>query len=287
MLGAEALEGLLTGRERRTFEESFDFLWRVRHHLHRAAGRAEEKLTFDLQPEVARRMGWQGRGDEPAVERFMRRYFLVARDVGGLTRALSAKLEERGQKRALSLTRLIPRRRRQLGEPGFVEDHGRLSITAPDVFEAEPLRLLTLFQLADRHDLDLHPDAFSAVTRSLNLVTPKLRRDPAASAAFLDILADGDRPYRVLTLMNETGLLGRPAGMGPHRRPDPVQHVPRLYGGRAHPAGHRHHQRHCAGQAEGRPSHVVQHHRPDPRPAGADAGHAAARRGQGRRPGPA
>lgn len=209
LLGAEALEGLLTGRERRTFEEAFDFLWRVRHHLHRSAGRAEEKLTFDLQPEVARRMGWQGRGDEPAVERFMRRYFLVARDVGGLTRALSAKLEERGQKRALSLTRLIPRRRRQLGEPGFVEDHGRLSITAPDVFEAEPRRLLTLFRLADRHDLDLHPDAFSAVTRSLNLVTPKLRRDPAASAAFLDILADGDRPYRVLTLMNETGLLGR------------------------------------------------------------------------------
>lgn len=209
LLGAEALEGLLTGRERRTFEEAFDFLWRVRHHLHRTAGRAEEKLTFDLQPEVARRMGWRGRGDEPAVERFMRRYFLVARDVGGLTRALSAKLEERGQKRALSLTRLIPRRRRQLGEPGFVEDHGRLSITAPDVFEAEPLRLLTLFRLADRHDLDLHPDAFSAVTRSLNLVTPKLRRDPAASAAFLDILADGDRPYRVLTLMNETGLLGR------------------------------------------------------------------------------
>lgn len=209
VLGAEALEDLLTGRERRTFEESFDFLWRVRHHLHRAAGRAEEKLTFDLQPEVARRMGWKGRGDEPAVERFMRRYFLVARDVGGLTRAISAKLEERGQKRAMTLTRLIPRRRRKLGEPGFIEDHGRLSVTGPDVFGADPVRLLTLFQLADRHDLDLHPDAFSAVTRSLGLVTPRLRRDAAASEAFLDILANGQRPYRVLTLMNETGLLGR------------------------------------------------------------------------------
>lgn len=209
VLGAAVMEDLLTGRERRTFEESFDFLWRVRCHMHRAAGRAEEKLTFDLQPEVARRMGWKGRGDEPAVERFMRRYFLVARDVGGLTRAMSAKLEERGQKRALSLTRLIPRRRRKLGEPGFLSDHGRLSVTGPEVFEAEPLRLLTLFQLADRNDLDLHPDAFSAVTRSLHLVTPKLRRDPAASEAFLDILAHGQRPYRVLTLMNETGLLGR------------------------------------------------------------------------------
>ena len=47
------------------------------------------------------------------------------------------------------------------------------------------------------------------MTRSLSLVTPKLRRDPAATRAFLDILAHGQRPYRVLTIMNETGLLGR------------------------------------------------------------------------------
>ncbi|WP_298745967.1 [protein-PII] uridylyltransferase [uncultured Brevundimonas sp.] len=208
-LGARVMDDLLTPRERRTFEEAFDFLWRTRAHLHLVAGRAEEKLTFDLQPEVARRMGWRGRGDEPAVERFMRRYFLVARDVGGLTRALSAKLEARQQKPTLSLSRLIPGRRRKLGVEGFVEDGGRLSVTGPEVFADAPEKLLTLFRCADAHDLDLHPDAFSAVSRSLSLVTPSLRRDPEATRAFLDVLAQGQRPYRVLTLMNETGLLGR------------------------------------------------------------------------------
>jgi len=208
-LGARVLDDLLTSRERRTFEEAFDFLWRVRAHLHLIAGRAEEKLTFDLQPEVARRMGWRGRGDEPAVERFMRRYFIVARDVGALTRAISAKLEARQQKSALSLSRLIPGRRRKLGVEGFVEDRGRLSVTGADIFAADPGKLLTLFRVADTHDLDLHPDAFSAVTRSLSLITPSLRRDPEAARTFLDILAHGQRPYRVLTLMNETGLLGR------------------------------------------------------------------------------
>ena len=207
-LGARVMDDLLTPRERRTFEESFDFLWRTRAHLHLIAGRAEEKLTFDLQPEVSRRMGWQGRGDEPAVERFMRRYFLVARDVGALTRALSAKLEARHQKAALSLSRLIPGRKKNLGVEGFVEVAGRLSVTGPEVFADDPTKLLTLFRTADGHDLDLHPDAFSAVTRSLSLVTPSLRRDPEATRAFLDILT-GQRPSRVLTLMNETGLLGR------------------------------------------------------------------------------
>ncbi|MEJ6789466.1 [protein-PII] uridylyltransferase [Brevundimonas sp. BR2-1] len=208
-LGARVLDDLLTARERRTFEEAFDFLWRTRAHLHLTAGRAEEKLTFDLQPEVARRMGWRGRGDEPAVERFMRRYFLVARDVGALTRAMSAKLEARQQKPTLSLSRLIPGRKRKLGVDGFIEEAGRLSVKGPEVFAAAPEKLLMLFRTADEHDLDLHPDAFSAVSRSLSLVTPSLRRDPEATRAFLDILAHGQRPYRVLTLMNETGLLGR------------------------------------------------------------------------------
>jgi [protein-PII] uridylyltransferase len=208
-LGAQVMDDLLTTRERRTFEEAFDFLWRTRAHLHLTAGRAEEKLTFDLQPEVARRMGWRGRGDEPAVERFMRRYFLVARDVGALTRAMSAKLEARQQKPTMSLSRLIPGRKRRLGVEGFIEDAGRLSVTGTEVFTAAPQKLLMLFRTADEHDLDLHPDAFSAVSRSLSLVTPSLRRDPEATRAFLDILAHGQRPYRVLTLMNETGLLGR------------------------------------------------------------------------------
>ncbi|MBU1348371.1 MAG: [protein-PII] uridylyltransferase [Alphaproteobacteria bacterium] len=208
-LGARVMDDLLTARERRTFEEAFDFLWRVRAHLHLAAGRAEEKLTFDLQPEVARRMGWRGRGDEPAVERFMRRYFLVARDVGALTRAMSATLEARQQKKTMSLSRLIPGRKRNLGVEGFFEDGGRLSVTGPEVFADDPVKLISLFACADQHDLDVHPHAFSAVTRSLALVTPRLRRDPRATAALLHVLAHGQQPYRVLTIMNEAGLLGR------------------------------------------------------------------------------
>jgi [protein-PII] uridylyltransferase len=209
-LGAAVLDDMLTPRERRTFETAFDFLWRVRSHLHLTAGRAEEKLTFDMQPEVARRMGWRGRGDEPAVERFMRRYFIVARDVGALTRAFSASLEARHQKKPQGLSRLfMPSRKRDLGDSAFIEDAGRLSVSGPDVFTRDPVRLLTLFVTADRHDLDLHPDAFSAVMRSLGLVTPKLRRDARATGAFLNVLAHGQRPYRVLTIMNETGLLGR------------------------------------------------------------------------------
>ncbi|MET4684083.1 [protein-PII] uridylyltransferase [Brevundimonas faecalis] len=211
--GQAALEGLLSARELRSFREAIGFLWKVRIHLHLAAGRAEEKLTFDFQPEIARRMGWRGRGDELAVERFMRRYFQVAREVGALTRAVSAQLEARQQKKAQGLarglSRLIPRRRAKLAFDGLAIEEGRLTVRGGGVFAHDPVRLLLLFVEADRLDLDLHPDAFAAVIRALPLVTPALRRDPRAAEAFLTVLARGMRPYRVLSIMNETGLLGR------------------------------------------------------------------------------
>ncbi|HEX6866588.1 MAG TPA: [protein-PII] uridylyltransferase, partial [Caulobacteraceae bacterium] len=57
--------------------------------------------------------------------------------------------------------------------------------------------------------LDLHPDAFTCVTRALPLINAKVRRDPKAAQAFLDVLARGRHTFRVLTLMNESGVLGR------------------------------------------------------------------------------
>jgi [protein-PII] uridylyltransferase len=204
---------LFDKREVRLFIQAFDFLWAVRCHLHFVTGRPEERLTFDLQPEIARRMGYGDRGDAPAVERFMRRYFLMAKEVGSLTRAFCAKLEqEESKKKPHGLSRLLAPRRanvRKPLDPGFNEEYGRLNVDGVEVFERDPLNLLRLFVLADRGNYDLHPDAFTAVTRSLTLITSKVRRDPAAAKMFLDILARGKHTFRVLTLMNDSGLLGR------------------------------------------------------------------------------
>lgn len=208
---------MFDGREVRAFLRAFDFLEAVRAHLHFATGRPEERLTFDVQPEIARRMGYHDRprrdGDNtPAVERFMRRYFLIAKEVGTLTRAYSAKLEAEHLKQApKGLLRFLPSRGRKarVVEPGFVLEGGRLSVAGPQVFDEDPVNLIRLFAIADRHDLDLHPDAFTAATRRLGLITSRVRRDPAAAQVFLGLMAKGRKPGRTLELMNEAGVLGR------------------------------------------------------------------------------
>lgn len=199
-------------REVRLFIRAFDFLWAVRCHLHFVTGRPEERLSFDLQPEIARRMGYGNRGDAPAVERFMRRYFLIAKEVGALTRAFCAKLEtEEAKNKPQGFSRFLGAKKpsKKPLEAGFFDDGGRLNVDGPQVFEADPVNLLRLFVIADRRDLDLHPDAFTLATRSLALITPKVRRDSRAVNAFLDVLARGKHTQRMLALMNDSGVLGR------------------------------------------------------------------------------
>jgi [protein-PII] uridylyltransferase len=147
------------------------------------------------------------------VERFMRRYFLIAREVGALTRTFCAQLEAEQAKRPQGLSRFWHRRNgaemsRRLLAPGFYEEGGRLTVEST-TFERAPIELIRVFGLADRHNLDLHPDAFALVNRSLNLIDTRLRRDRHAARAFLRVLAHGRDTYRTLTLMNEAGVLGR------------------------------------------------------------------------------
>jgi len=206
-------------RDVRAFIRAFDFLWAVRCHLHFVTGRPEERLTFDVQPEIARRMGYgdrvrKGGDNTPAVERFMRRYFLIAKEVGALTREVCAKLEaDEAKKAPKGLSRFLPGRRGGARKPlevkGFFEEGGRLNVDGVRVFARDPVDLLRLFVILDRRNLDLHPEAFAAVTRSLGLITSKVRRDPLAAEAFLDVLARGKRTQETLTLMNEAGVLGR------------------------------------------------------------------------------
>ena len=80
------------------FRRAEDFLWAVRCHMHFVTGRAEERLSFDIQREIAVRLGYTAHPGMRDVERFMKHYFLVAKDVGDLTAILCAALEEREAK---------------------------------------------------------------------------------------------------------------------------------------------------------------------------------------------
>jgi [protein-PII] uridylyltransferase len=207
-------QGVFNRAEYRLFRRCEDFLWAVRCNMHFVAGRAEERLSFDIQRTIARRLGYVDRAGMRDVERFMKHYFLVAKDVGDLTAILCAGLESRQAKSVPMLNRVVarlrPRGRRLLREcPDFVIDNNRINIADPDVFARDPVNLIRMFRLAQRHVLAFHPDALHRATRSLKLIDKALREDRQANELFREILTARNDAEIVLRRMNEAGVLGR------------------------------------------------------------------------------
>ena len=196
---------VFTAEEYRAFEEAERFLWAVRAHLHLIAGRAMDQLTFDMQVEVAGRMGFRDHGGRRAVEHFMQAYFRHATQVGELTRIFLTALEAAHVKSEPPLKGLFRRRRKV--RAGYAVKQGRLTVADPDAFLSDPLNLLRLFDEGLRTGLLIHPDAMRLVTANLHLIDDRMRRDPEAARIFLDLMLKHGNPERALRRMNELGVL--------------------------------------------------------------------------------
>lgn len=217
LYGADAFErwvssGLLTVSDVEKYLRASDFLWTVRFHIHAIVGGKDDRLTFDIQPEVAARMGYDDKAAESAVERFMRRYFLTAMDVGSLTRLVCAKLESDHRKsRPRGLARFLPETDTD-GDPvdkAFRLVDGRLDFVDPADIEGDPVLLMRLFWAASMMGVDLHPDAIAIVGQNIRRIDDEFRSDPRAVRVFFSILLDSAAPHLVLRLMTEAGLLGQ------------------------------------------------------------------------------
>jgi [protein-PII] uridylyltransferase len=209
-----AEKGVFKREELRRFRKAEDFLWAVRCHLHFATRRGEDKLTFDRQSEMAERLGYKAHAGLKHVERFMRHYFLVAKDVGNLTRIFCASLEAKHLKDAPSLAKMIgkflPRSKRDAILPrAFEMESGRIGLAHDDVFADDPVNLIRIFHASGITGAEIHPDALNNVRLNLRRIDDTLRRSEAANKLFLDSMLDSGDPETVLRAMNEAGVLGR------------------------------------------------------------------------------
>jgi [protein-PII] uridylyltransferase len=204
---------LFTHDENATFRRCENFLWKVRCHLHFLAGRPEERLTFDVQQAMAERLGYGDRAGLRGVERFMKHYFLVAKDVGDLTTVLCSALEMEQVKPSPALSLLNPlnwRPRAKARASGdFRLEHGRLNVASSDVFSRDPVNLIRFFARAEETNSFFHPDALRLLRRSLRLIDDRLRNDAEANRIFLEMLCSPQNSEPTLRRMNEAGVLGR------------------------------------------------------------------------------
>ena len=200
--------GLLTRKEYLAFRRAENFFWAVRCHLHAITRRAEDRLTFDLQREVAARMNYSDRPGKSAVERFMQMFFLQAKVAGNLTGVFLAQLDEQ-------FARKTPRgllagfRARARTVKGYKVFGGRIKAPADDWFAADPVRMLEIFVLADRQGLEIHPETMRLISRDAVLIKEHVRRDRRANELFLELLTSRHDVETTLRSFNEAGVFGR------------------------------------------------------------------------------
>ena len=183
-----------------------DFLLAVRCHLHLIADRAMDQLNFDLQVEVAERLGYADGGGRRAVEHFMQDYFRHATRVGELTRIFLTSLEAQHVKKEPLLVGFF--RRRKKVKPGYKVEQNRLNVGGEKHFANDKLNLLRIFEEALRTGYLIHPDAMRLVSANLDLIDDEMRADPEAVRIFLGLLLKHGNPERALRRMNELGVLG-------------------------------------------------------------------------------
>ena len=189
------------------------FLLSLRVHLHDLRGRADERLTFDIQPQLAERLGYAGRADMTAAERMMKHYFVTAVEIGRLTRIFWARLEEENAKLLDRAPAPLPKAL-STDEAGAKINlrikNGRLDFASAAAAAKNPVDLFRYFRaFAKRPEIDFHPDALDLISKNSTAITSEVRRDPVVAQLFVASIATAKDPVKMLRVMSETGLLGK------------------------------------------------------------------------------
>ncbi len=196
---------LLSAAEARSLGRAHEFFWRVRCQLHMLAERADDRLSFEVQPHIALRMGYDNPAPNLRAEAFMRDYFRMANETGYLTRILCTVLEARASSggatagsRKLALSENIE---------GFAVAQNRLLPQTPDSFDKTPSDIVRIFRVSQTSGFDIHPDALRQIRARIDQSPKRLQDDKDALAILRDIILDRKKSAQTLRRLNEAGLM--------------------------------------------------------------------------------
>ncbi|MBI2160047.1 MAG: [protein-PII] uridylyltransferase [Candidatus Rokubacteria bacterium] len=200
-------KGLITPREQAAADAALTFLWRVRNELHFFSGHKNDVLARDVQPRIAKNLGYENDDASLGVERFMRDYYLHARVIHRVSKRLIARCQETLRHHGSAERR----QRQQALADGLVFFDGRLHLVDrdPRPLRADPARLMKVFWHLHRLGCELSLDLERAVEDSLHLVDEAFRRSDAVRELFLDICRNWGRVAQTFSEMHELGFLGR------------------------------------------------------------------------------
>ena len=181
-----------------------DFLWKVRYGLHMIAGRAEERLLFDFQRELATLFGYQDSDESLAVEQFMHKYYRVVLSLRELNDVLLTYLKEQmdGTQQQTTITPINER---------FQLRNHYIEVTHPGVFEENASSLLEIFVLMGNNPdiVGVRAETIRLLREHRRLIDDDFRADPVNTGLFIELMQCKRGLVTQLKRMKRYNILGR------------------------------------------------------------------------------
>ncbi len=209
-----AIEDLLEHKiidqsEYRQLTSAYDYLLRVRNEMHYLTNRPEETLRRNLQPRVARHLGFTQSSPSKRIEAFMPEVYTHMRNIYLLSRTLEQRMALFPTAPGIkTLSRLLPGKKTP-GTDGFEFADGQIALANSRALKEQPRRLMRAFLHAQKRGLTLHPELAYAIRSHLPLADRAFLLDENVKETFLEILNQRGNVARTLRAMHEVGLLGK------------------------------------------------------------------------------
>jgi [protein-PII] uridylyltransferase len=197
-LGELVAQGVITEGQHAVVLRSRNFLWSVRNEIHYLSGRKNDHLTFELQERAAGDFNYRDSAHLLAVERFMKAYFLHARNISDFLHVVAEAALPKPERRWFDRTR-------SLGRFSLV---GRTLVPSMgNECGGDAPFIMAAFEIAQSHHAVFSGKLMSLIRECR--IEERGRCDPAAAAAFLSILNNPDNLSETLDLMKQVRFLGR------------------------------------------------------------------------------
>ena len=196
-------QGLMQGDERVAVERAASFLADVRIHLHLLTHRAEDRLVFDLQGQMARQFGFSDDSNKRASEQFMQRYYRIAKRVTQINTLVLKSISEKLAPASKQRTRPLNDRFQKVGN--------KLDILDPQIYQRQPSAILETFLLMEKQGgvQEMTARTLRALYTARRLVNRDFRQQKENKQLFIQILKQKHGVLHALRLMNQFSILGR------------------------------------------------------------------------------
>lgn len=199
-LGELVNNGFLTKNEYRSLIKGLRFLWEVRFELHLLANRAENRLLFDYQKDLALALNFEDGDNNLAVESFMQRYYRTIMELERINEIVLQLFTEALDHKTLDVHPI---------NESFRVVNGYIEVTHPDTFKTQPTALLDIFLQLQKHSdiVGVRSTTIRLIRESIHLIDENFRAKPSAQRAFLDILRQPHGITHQFRRMNRYGIL--------------------------------------------------------------------------------